>query len=38
MSSALKIARRYKDINSVGLHFEQTHTLYFSGSENRMQL
>ena len=25
MSSALKIARSYKDINSIGLHFEQTH-------------
>ena len=25
MSSALKIARRYKDINSIGLHFERTH-------------
>ena len=23
MSSALKIARRYKDINSIGLHFER---------------
>ena len=25
MSSALKIARRYKNINSIGLHFERTH-------------
>ena len=25
MSSALKIARRYKDINSSGLHFKRTH-------------
>ena len=25
MSSALKIARRYKGINSIGLHFERTH-------------
>ena len=25
MSSALKTARRYKDINSIGLHFEWTH-------------
>ena len=25
MSSALKIARPYKDINSIGLHFEWTH-------------
>ena len=25
MSSALKFARRYKDITSIGLHFERTH-------------
>ena len=25
MSSALKIAQRYKDINSIRLHFERTH-------------
>ena len=25
MSSALKIAQGYKDINSIGLHFERTH-------------
>ena len=25
MSSALKIVRHYKDINSIGLHFEWTH-------------
>ena len=25
MSSALKIARRYKNINSIGLHFERSH-------------
>ena len=25
MLSALQIARRYKDINSNGLHFERTH-------------
>ena len=25
MLSALKIARRYEDINSIGLHFERTH-------------
>ena len=25
MSYALKIAWRYKDINSIGLHFERTH-------------
>ena len=25
MSSALKIARRYKDINSIRLYFERTH-------------
>ena len=27
MSSALKIALHYKDINSTGLHFERTHIL-----------
>ena len=27
MSSALIIVRRYKDINSIGLHFERTHIL-----------
>ena len=25
MASALKFARRYKDITSIGLHFERTH-------------
>ena len=25
MSSALKFARRYKEITSIGLHFERTH-------------
>ena len=33
MPSALKFARRYKDITSIRLHFE-----HFSGSESRMQL
>ena len=32
MLSALKIAWHYKDINSIGLHFER------SGSESRMEL
>ena len=40
MSSALKIARHYKDINSF-IHINQTTfwaDKYFSGNESRMQL